>query len=63
MPFFGLKLHLVCNKQGELLNITLPPDNTDDRQPVLGLLKGLSGKVLADRGYIAQPLFNTNSPI
>ncbi|HEY9827280.1 MAG TPA: transposase, partial [Stenomitos sp.] len=38
--FFGLKLHLVCNEKGELLN-------------------GLSGKVLADRGYIAQPLFKT----
>jgi hypothetical protein len=26
---------------------------------VLGLLKGLSGKVLADRGYISQSLFKT----
>jgi Transposase DDE domain len=47
--FFGFKLHLVCNDQGELLNITVTPGNTDDRKPVLGLLRGLSGKVLADR--------------
>jgi transposase len=57
--FFGFKLHLVCNDQGELLNIAVTPGNTDDRKPVLTLLKGLSGKVLADRGYISQPLFET----
>ena len=55
--FFGLKLHLVCNDEGELLNIAVTPGNTDDRKPVLSLLKGLSGKVVADRGYISQKLF------
>lgn len=55
--FFGFKLHLVCNDQGELLNISVTPGNTDDRKPVLNLLKGLSGKVVADRGYISQKLF------
>ncbi|NJM68493.1 MAG: IS982 family transposase [Acaryochloris sp. RU_4_1] len=57
--FFGFKLHLVCNDQGELRNIAVTPGNTDDRKPVLTLLKGLSGKVLADRGYISQSLFET----
>jgi hypothetical protein len=33
--------------------------NTDDRQPVLKLLNGLTGKVLADRGYVSQSLFET----
>lgn len=47
--FFGFKLHLVCNDQCELLNISVTPGNTDDRKPVLNLLKGLSGKVVADR--------------
>ena len=55
--FFGFKLHLVCNELGELLNISVTPGNTDDRQPVLNLLKGMSGKVIADRGYISQKLF------
>lgn len=59
--FFGFKLHLVCNDQGELRNIALTPGNTDDRKPVLNLLKGLSGKVLA-RGYISQALFETLFP-
>jgi len=55
--FFGFKLHLVCNDQGQLLNIAVTSGNTDDRKPVLNLLKGLSGKVVADRGYISQKLF------
>ena len=46
--FFGFKLHLVCNDQGELLNIPVTLGNIDDRKPVLGLLKGLCGRVLAD---------------
>ena len=54
--FFGFKLHLVCNDQGELLNIALTPGNTDDRKPVLNLLKGLSGKVLADRPQLSRRL-------
>lgn len=54
--FFGFKLHLVVNDQGELLNVKLTPGNTDDRQPVLGLLQALFGKVFADRGYISQKL-------
>ena len=48
--FYGLKLHLVVNECGELLNITVTPGNTDDRKPVLDLLKGLSGRIFADRG-------------
>ena len=35
--FFGFKLHLVVNDKGELLNFTLTPGNTDDRQPVPGV--------------------------
>lgn len=55
--FFGFKLHLVVNDQGELLNIMLTPGNTDDRKPVPDLLKALFGKVFADRGYVSQALF------
>jgi transposase len=61
--FFGFKLHLVVNEQGELLNIQITPGNTDDRKPVEDLLKALYGKVFADRGYVskvlAQRLFET----
>ena len=48
--FFGFKLHLVINEQGELLNVQLTPGNVDDRKPVPHLLQRLFGKVFGDRG-------------
>nr|WP_245916024.1 transposase [Merismopedia glauca] len=42
--------------QKQLLNVTLTPGNVDDRHPVPQLLRGLSGKILADRGYVSQKL-------
>jgi Transposase DDE domain len=32
--FFGLKLHLVVNDRGELLNFMVTPGNVDDRKPL-----------------------------
>jgi len=55
--FFGFKLHLAFNDRGELLGLTLTPGNVDDRQPVPRLVKGLFGKIFADKGYLSQPLF------
>jgi hypothetical protein len=54
--FRSFKLHLVVNDKGELLNFTLTPGNTDDRQPVAKLLQHLLGKVFADKGYVSQKL-------
>jgi hypothetical protein len=54
--FFGFKLHLVVNEQGELLNVQITPGNVDDRTPVPDLLQSLFGKVFADRGYVSKPL-------
>ncbi|MBD1901579.1 IS982 family transposase [Trichocoleus sp. DQ-A3] len=54
--FFGFKLHLVVNEQGELLNVLLTPGNTDDRLPVPQLLQQLFGTVFGDRGYVSQKL-------
>lgn len=55
--FYGFKLHLVINDEGELLNWCLTPGNTDDRTPVGKLVKGLWGKLVGDKGYLSQPLF------
>jgi hypothetical protein len=55
--FFGLKLHLVINDCGELLACQITPGNVDDRKPVPALCNRLFGKLIADRGYISQPLF------
>jgi hypothetical protein len=57
--FYGFKLHLVVNDEGELLAVCLTPGNTDDRTPVQDLVEGLWGKLFADKGYISQLLFET----
>jgi hypothetical protein len=55
--FYGFKLHLVINEQGELLGLTLTPGPVDDRRPVRKLVRHLWGKLFGDRGYISQELF------
>lgn len=56
--FYGFKLHLVINGQGEVLGITLTPGQVDDRRPVRKLVRSLWGKLLGDRGYLGQELFD-----
>jgi hypothetical protein len=55
--FYGFKLHLVINDCGELLACQITPANIDDRKPVPTLCKRLFGKLIADRGYVSQSLF------
>jgi transposase len=55
--FYGFKLHLVINEQGELLGLTLTPGQVDDRRPAAKLVRQLWGKLFGDRGYISQELF------
>ncbi len=57
--FYGFKLHLVVNDQGELLAFQITPGNVDDRRPVDELTQGLTGQLVGDRGYISQQLFKT----
>jgi hypothetical protein len=54
--FFGFKLHLLVNDQGELLNAVLTPGNVDDRQPVPKLVRQLFGKLFGDKGYLSKKL-------
>jgi hypothetical protein len=55
--FYGFKLHLVINDEGDLLALRFTPGNVDDRAPVPNLAEGLWGKLFGDRGYISQELF------
>lgn len=55
--FYGFKLHLVVNDQGEFLAFCLTPGNIDDRTPLPTLARELWGKLVGDKGYISQPLF------
>jgi len=54
--FFGFKLHLVVNDQGEVLQLCITPGNVDDRKPVPRLAKKLFGKLFGDKGYLSQKL-------
>ena len=56
--FYGFKLHLIVNDQGELITFYLTPGNVDDRKPVSHMAKNLWGKLFADKGYISQALFD-----
>src|SRR6516164_6917970 len=54
--FFGFKLHLLVNDEGERRAFRVTPGNVDDRQPVERLTAGLGGQLLGDRGDISQAL-------
>jgi hypothetical protein len=54
--FYGFKLHLIVNDQGELLAFHFTAGNVDDRKPVAKMSKGLFGKLVGDRGYISKIL-------
>ena len=57
--FYGFKLHLIINEQGEILSFCLTSGNVDDRNEAVmdSLTKEIFGKLFADRGCISQKLF------
>lgn len=59
--FFGFKLHLVFNDQGELVWLLLTPGNVDDRKGLRRMIENpfsdVFGKIFADKGYVSQLLF------
>ena len=55
--FFGFKLHLIINDQGEIIEWAVTRANVDDRKPVPFLTQNLTGKLFGDKGYISQDLF------
>ncbi len=54
--FYGFKLHVIINDEGELLACRLTAGNVDDRAPVCLLSRGLVGQLFGDKGYISQSL-------
>ncbi len=57
--FYGFKLHLIINDNGEILDFILTPGNVDDREPLknMDLHKRIFGKLFGDKGYISKNLF------
>jgi IS5 family transposase len=54
--FYGMKLHVVVNHQGELERFTLTPGHVHDVNKAEELLSGLQGLAAGDRGYISKDL-------
>jgi hypothetical protein len=54
--FYGFKLHLVVNDEGEMLACRLTPGNVDDRRPLPQMAQGLFGKLIGDKGYLSKDL-------
>lgn len=57
--YYGFKLHLAINEQGELLGFYLTAANVDERVPADWITQDLWGKLFGDKGYISKDLFET----
>jgi hypothetical protein len=55
--YFGFKLHLAVNEEGEILGFYLTAANCDERETVDWITQALWGKLVGDKGYISQELF------
>jgi DDE family transposase len=55
--FYGLKLHFIFNKYGEIVSVLVTPANTDDRKGLKAMSKGLIGKIFGDKGYLGKDFF------
>ena len=54
--YFGFKLHLMINDEGELLAFRVTRGEVDDREPVWHMAQQLWGDLYGDRGYISKAL-------
>ena len=52
--FYGFKIHLTINENGEILNFLITPGNIADNneEVLMSTTKNLFGKVFGDKGYI-----------
>lgn len=56
--FYGLKLHLLTNEQGEIQSARVTQGNIDDRVHVNSMTKRIKGLLFGDKGYLKQELFD-----
>jgi len=54
--FFGFKLHLIVNHNGEILAVKITEGNVDDRKPIPEMASPLTGKLYGDKGYLGKAL-------
>lgn len=58
MPRSTHQLHMLFNTKGELVRLTITPGNCDDRSPVRDMMSGIKTKLIGDKGYLSQELFD-----
>lgn len=56
--FFGLKLHIVINHNGELVAFKITNGKHHDASEAASVLKSLQGLAFGDKGYIGKKLFD-----
>jgi hypothetical protein len=54
--YFGFKGHLVINGSGLISSLMITPANVEEHQPVEELVKGMSGILIGDKGFISNDL-------
>ena len=52
--FYGFKLHIICNELMQILEFTITPGNTDDREGLEMIWNDIFGMIIADAGYIGK---------
>jgi len=57
--YYGFKLHLIIDDQGELVSFLVTPGNVDDRIGLKNMAKFVKGKLFGDKGYISKALQET----
>jgi Transposase DDE domain len=56
--FFGLKLHIVINEQGELIAFKITSGKQNDAKAGESIMQDLQGLIFGDKGYIGKDLFS-----
>ena len=54
--YYGFKLHLLINHLGEIISFRITPANIDERVAAKDLVRFITGKVYADKGYVSAKL-------
>ncbi|WP_335645446.1 IS982 family transposase [Piscirickettsia salmonis] len=56
--YYGFKVHIIVNDMGELMAFKMSKATTDDRVVLPKMAENLTGKIIGDKGYISQKLFD-----
>lgn len=55
--FFGFKLHIICDFNGNLVSCKITSGNENDLKAAMSMFEPLKGKIFADKGYLGKKEF------